>query len=79
MTRRTHQGRNISIGGRTVLRLLAGVENTGGAQGNSLGVSHSLPKQKMPADGLYAVTFKCFPGQPDDTVVYAKDRQGATL
>lgn len=47
-------------------------------QENKMGVNHSLPKQKTPADGLYAVTYKCFPHQPDATVIYAKDRQGAT-
>lgn len=45
----------------------------------SLRVDHHLPKQKIPADGPYVATFKCFPGQLDDTVIYAKDRQGPTL
>lgn len=66
-TRRIHQGRNISIGRRTVLRLLGGVQNTGDTQRNGLGVSHSLPKQKKPTDDLHSVRFKCF--QPNDTVI----------
>lgn len=36
----------------------------GDSQGQSLGVNHSLPNQKMPADGLYAVTFKGFLASP---------------
>lgn len=43
-TRRIHQGRNISIGRRTVLRLLGGVQNTGAYPEEWLG-GQSQPSQ----------------------------------
>lgn len=40
------------------------LDNPGGFPGAEPGVNHSLPNQKMPADGLYAVTFKGFLASP---------------